>query len=132
MLLNNLLKFLVIFLLFIECNAQNNKLLPLYINEKDAEYVESVYGKLYNTHYSHTHNEWTIETTGINTFDVSITDSKNVETYYEELKSATVNYDVNNDIFSVILTIFKTNEDELTEIIDITLFDVVNIQILEP
>ena len=72
--------------------------LPYVITDKTADRVESVYGARFNTHYSHTTNEWTLESTAIGQFNAVIVHTDGRLELAENISSITIDYDSDGKI----------------------------------
>lgn len=85
--------------------------LPYVITDKTADRVESVYGGRYNTHYSHTTNEWTLESTAIGQFNAVIVHTDGRLELAENISSITIDYDSDGKIVFVSTITYTPTEN---------------------
>ncbi|HMT01810.1 MAG TPA: hypothetical protein PKD00_00630 [Burkholderiales bacterium] len=115
--------------LFINLQAQPK--FPYFDATPEADRVQSVYGSMYNTHYSSTLNEWTMESNSIHTFSVILLLNTGEIDTLRNLQSLTIHYTEDFKIKKVVGVMYEIemhgNSVEIIDIIDTEKTDVMSV-----
>ena len=103
---------------FTNLQAQSLPQFPFGDSTVEADRVSSVYGSKYNTHYSYTNHEWTVESNALHTFDILLVLPEGKTAVIENLNSLTIYYEQGSNKIAYIKTLQLIKGKDEYEIIE--------------